>query len=93
MRKENAAISGGDLYDLLLNRLVENEDSRKRRPRYITIDGNEVLCNSREDAVALADFLEAVCGFDIHLGFYNPKDDEENDEVDICTGKWCVYAD
>lgn len=88
-----AKISGGDLYNLLLNHLVENEDSRKRRPRYITIDGNEILCDTREDAVALADFLEEVCGFDAHVGFYDPKDDEANDEVDFCTGKWCIYVD
>lgn len=93
MRKENAEIDGGDLYNLLLNRLVENEDSRKHKPRYITIDGNEVLCHSKEDAVALADFLEEVCGFPVHVGFYDPKDDEANNEVDFCTGKWCVYAD
>lgn len=91
--KEIAKISGGDLYNLLLNRLVENEDSRKRRPRYITIDGNEILCDTREDAVALADFLEEVCGFDVHVGFYDPKDDEANDEVDFCTGKWCIYIE
>lgn len=93
MSKENEEMSGEDLYDFLLNRLVENEDSRKKEPRYITIDGNEVLCRSKEDAVALADFLEEVCGFPIHVGFYDPKDDEANDEVDFCTGKWCVYAD
>lgn len=93
MRKEIAKISGGDLYNLLLNRLVENEDSRKRRPRYITIDGNEILCDTREDTVVLADFLEEVCGLDVHIGFYDPKDDEANDEVDFCTGKWCIYVD
>lgn len=93
MEKENEEMSGGDLYDFLLNRLVENEDSRKQEPRYITIDGDEVLCRSKEDAVALADFLEEVCGFPIHVGFYDPTDDKANDEVDFCTGKWCVYAD
>lgn len=93
MSKENVEMGGGDLYDLLLNRLVETKDSRKKKPRYVTIDGDEILCHSKEDAVALADFLEEVCGFPIHVGFYNPQDDEANDEVDFCTGKWCVYAD
>ena len=92
-QKEIAKISGGDLYTLLLNRLVENEDSRKRRPRYVTIDGNEILCEIKEDAVALADFLEEVCGIPVHIGFYDPKDDEANDELDFCTGKWCIYVD
>lgn len=92
-QKEIAKISGGDLYTLLLNRLVENEDSRKRRPRYVTIDGNEILCEIKEDAVALADFLEEVCGIPVHIGFYDPKDDEANDEMDFCTGKWCIYVD
>lgn len=94
--KEIAKISGGDLYQLLLDRLVDHltdDVSRKRRPRYVTIDGNEILCEARENAVALADFLEEVCGIPVHIGFYDPKDDEANDEVDICTGKWCVYVD
>lgn len=91
--KKSTAIRGGDLYDLLLDRLVENEDLRKRKPRYFTIDGSEIMCHSKEDATALADFLETVCGFNIHVGFYDPKDNEENGEADICTEKWCVYAD
>lgn len=95
-QEEFAKLSGVDLYQILMDRLVDHltdEVPRKRRPRYITIDGNEILCETREDAVALADFLEEVCGIPVHIGFYDPKDDEANDEVDICTGKWCVYVD
>lgn len=85
-------ITGNDLYDLLINKLAENEDSRKSSPRYFTMDGNEILCGSESDAIALADFLEAVCGFEMHVGYYYPKEDAANGETDFCTGKWCVYA-
>ena len=95
-QEEIAKINGGNLYTLLLDRLVDHladDVPRKRRPRYVTIDGNEILCEIKEDAVALADFLEEVCGIPVHVGFYDPKDDEANDEVDFCTGKWCIYVD
>lgn len=56
-------------------------------------DGEDILCNTEQEADNLANFLEDL-GFDIvHTGYYNPDDDEKSGEVDDHTGYWYVSID
>lgn len=74
----------------LIESLHNNEDRNKHG--YWT-DGEEILCKTEEQAEVLADFLEDV-GFDyVQTGYYDPKEDERNNEVNDHTGYWYVSID
>lgn len=55
-------------------------------------DGSEFLCDTEERAEVLADFLEAL-GMEPHTGYYDPKEDEINGELDNHTGWYYVDFD
>lgn len=55
--------------------------------------GDEILTETEEQADRIADLLEAL-GFDYaNTGYYDPEEDERNNEVDDRTGKWYVSVD
>lgn len=55
--------------------------------------GDEFLTETEEKADRIADFLEAL-GFDYAVtGYYDPEQDERDNCVDNCTGKWYVSVD
>lgn len=55
--------------------------------------GDEILTDTEEQADKIADLLEAL-GFDYaNTGYYDPEEDERNNEVDDRTGKWYVSVD
>lgn len=63
--------------------IMSFQNSGKNEHRFQCNDNGEILCKTEEDAMCIADFLEAV-GFDVvHAS--------ENEEAD--TWRWEVYPD
>ena len=61
-------------------------------------DGLELLCKTESAADMLADMITTLYrtqGEDVVVvtGYYDPKEDERNNEVDRHTGWWYVYLD
>lgn len=79
-----------ELWSVLVNTLRKNED--QNRHDYWT-DGEEILCKSENAAEHLANFLEDI-GFDmVHTGYYDPEEDQKNNEVNDHTGWYYVSID
>ena len=77
-------------WEHLINSLFDNKEQNKHG---FWTDGEEILCTTEEQAEVLADFLEDL-GFDcVHTGYYDPKEDERNNEVNDHTGCWYVNID
>lgn len=60
--------------------------------------GYEILCRTEEGADALADMFETLYAEQgeeilINTGYYDPAEDERNNEVDSFTGWWYVNID
>ena len=60
--------------------------------------GYEILCRTEEGADALADMFETLYAEQgeevlINTGYYDPVEDERNNEVDSFTGWWYVNID
>ena len=56
-------------------------------------DGEEILCKTEEAAEHLADFLEDL-GFEyVKTGYYDPEEDQRNNEVDERTGWYYISVD
>jgi hypothetical protein len=60
--------------------------------------GDEIFCKTESAANAIADMLECLYraqGEDvlINTGYYDPDEDERNNEVDRYTGWWYVNID
>ena len=53
-------------------------------------DGDQILCPTKIHADVVADFLEALGFGYLNSGYYDPAEDERNDEVDEYTGYWYV---
>ena len=74
----------------LLKCLTQYAD--RNRHGYWT-DGEEILCKTEEAAEHLADFLEDL-GFDsVRTGYYDPEEDQRNNEVNDHTGWYYVTVD
>ena len=62
-------------------------------------DGDQILCKTESAANALYDLLWQLYNaqgetiFDLHTGYYDPKEDERNHEEDRYTGWWYVSTD
>jgi hypothetical protein len=77
-------------WEHLIKSLRDNKEHN--RHGYWT-DGEEILCKTEEQAEVLADFFEDI-GFDyVHTGYYDPTEDERNNEVNDHTGYWYVSVD
>jgi hypothetical protein len=60
--------------------------------------GCEILCKTEEAAEALADMFESLYRSQdeeilINTGYYDPKEDARNGELDRYTGWWYVNID
>lgn len=60
-----------------------------------TQDGDEILCKTESAANAIADILTTLYKTqgdenNVITGYYDPEEDEKNNEVDIRTGWWYV---
>lgn len=61
-------------------------------------DGLEILCKTESAADAISDLLRQLYqaqGEDVTVvtGYYDPEEDERNDEQDRYTGWWYVYVE
>lgn len=61
----------------------------------IWTSGDEILCKTESAADAIADMLETLYKSQgeeilINTGYYDPEEDERNNEVDRYTGWWYV---
>lgn len=60
--------------------------------------GYEILCQTEDGASALADLFETLYATQgeyvlVNTGYYDPIEDEKNNEVDSFTGWWYVNID
>ena len=60
--------------------------------------GDEILCKTESAADTLADMFETLYAIQgeeilINTGYYDPEEDERNNEVDRFTGWWYVNID
>lgn len=77
-----------DLFWTLFERLPKEKGEGVH---YWTFDDTEVLTDSEARAEALADFIESIAGDQVvNTGYYDPREDEHNHEVDRYTGAWYV---
>lgn len=77
-------------WDFLIMSLQKYQN--QNRHGYWT-DGDEILCKTEAVAEHLANFLEDI-GFDkVHTGYYDPVEDQRNNEVDSHTGWYYVNID
>lgn len=58
--------------------------------REIWHDWNEILTKNEDAAEKIADLLEAMGFEEVNTGYYDPDEDERNDEVDDHTGYYYV---
>lgn len=57
-------------------------------------DGTEILCKTEEIAERIADGLDAIVGDRFtHYHYYDPEEDERNNEFDDHSGWWYVDFD
>lgn len=71
---------------------IESFDGKLYSGLKIWTDGSEILVNTASAAEIIADFM-AVLGYDSHIGYYDPKDDERDHCVDRYTGWWYIDYD
>lgn len=58
---------------------------------HIWTDGEEILCDNQQTAETLADFIDALYGEQtVNTGYYDPAEDERNNEVTRSTGYYYV---
>ena len=65
---------------------------------YIWSSGYEILCRTESAANAIADMIECLYRAQdenilVNTGYYDPVEDERNNEVDSFTGWWYVNID
>ncbi len=57
-------------------------------------DGEEILCETEQLAEHIADLIDAMYGGQVvNTGYYDPEEDERNNEVAENTGFWYVTID
>lgn len=71
----------------LIHTLLPN--SSENSPKFWS-DGSEILTKTVEQATVIADFLETLGCEPLNTGFFNPIEDERNNEVDEFTGYYYV---
>ena len=82
-----------DLFSFLCERVRDYSDGE------VWSDGDQILCKTESAANALCDLLwqlynaQGETTFDLHTGYYDPKEDERNHEEDRYTGWWYVSTD
>ena len=54
-------------------------------------DGTEILCETEQLAESIADLFDALYAYPtVNTGYYDPEEDERNDEVTDSTGFYYV---
>lgn len=65
-----------------------------KEPSNIWTDGTDILCKTESMAEAIADLFDAMFRTPIaHTGYYDPEEDERNNEVTESTGYYYVDFD
>lgn len=76
------------------NHLPEEPVSEYGYKRPVWCDGEIILCESENLAETVADMFELITGeCDCHTGYYDPEEDERNNEVNDHTGWYYVDFD
>lgn len=78
-----------DWFQEIANRLMDHFSGQ------VWSSGYEILCRTEDAAEAVADMLEALYAAQgeeviVNTGYYEPEEDERNNEVDDLTGWWYV---
>ena len=82
-----------DFFSFLCERVRDYSDGE------VWNDGDQIMCKTESAANALCDLLwqlynaQGETTFDLHTGYYDPKEDERNHEKDRYTGWWYVSTD
>lgn len=73
------------IYSMCVSCLPSTPDSR------FWFDGEEVLCETEQQAENLADFFDTLYGgATVNTGYYDPDEDERNGETNDHTGWYYV---
>lgn len=57
-------------------------------------NGCDIMCETESIANTIADFLESMGISDVAMtGYFDPEEDERNDEVNECTGYYYVRCE
>lgn len=76
-------------FELFMETIPKNPEI----PGRVWTDGTEILCLTEDDAKAIADTVEILYDVDAHIGYYDPREDENENCVDDHTGWWYVDFD
>ena len=75
----------GEVISLIENLLPHTPDNR------IWSCEGEILVKTEQLANAIADLFDAMYGEPtVNTGYYDPSEDERNEETDDCTGFWYI---
>lgn len=80
-----------DLWSAILAKLPTEPPEPRDRIRLWT-NGDEILGMSELRIEGIADLFDAL-GFVAHTGYYDPVEDNRNDQVDYNTGYYYVSLD
>ncbi len=76
-----------------LDTALKKTKTEGRTKHGIHFKENELLCKTKEQAEGIADFFEDLGFYNVTAGYYDPKIDERNGEVDEYTGWYYVDWD
>ena len=85
----NEAELAGRMVETLRAALVKTE-SKGLTKHGIHFVGDELLCRTETQAEGIADLFEDLGFPDVVTGYYDPKEDKQNYEVDEYTGWYYV---
>lgn len=75
--------------NLMFDTILDGLPKRPNEPIWAPQDGDEILCDSHELAISLADLLDSVCGEPVaHVGYYDAVEDQRQGELDERSGWW-----
>ncbi len=72
------------------NNILEALPTMPSASSSIWTNGEAILCSTEDAANALADLIDALNIGDAVTGYYDPEEDQRNNEVDSCTGFYYV---
>ena len=81
-----------NLLEEMIDVMIQVDKSGTYLRSHIWTDGIEFMCDTEARANAVFDFLEAL-GMEPHIGYYDPVEDRNSNEVDHHTGWYYVDFD